>query len=117
MNEWVTDLFEAVDRMDTEKFVTYIDRDGRFTFGNASAVVGTDSIGKAVSEFFGTIGGVHHEILNVWNASSSVITELRVTYTRKDGNEVTVPCVNVFGMKGDKITDYKIFIDISPVYA
>ena len=46
-----------------------------------------------------------------------MVTELRVTYTRKDGRKVAVPCVNVFGMEGDKIRDYKIFIDVSPVYA
>ncbi len=117
MNEWVTDLFEVVDRMDSEKFVTYIDKEGRFTFGNASTVVGADNTRKAVAEFFSTIRGLHHEVLNVWNAGSSVISELRVTYTRKDGNKVALPCMNVFEMKGDKIADYKIFIDISPVYA
>ena len=117
MDSWVRDLFNAVDAMDSEKFVSFLTDDARFRFGNADAVAARDGIRKAVAGFFGTIGGLHHDILNVWEVPGSVLTELRVTYTRKDGKKVELPCVNVFTMDGSKIRDYRIFIDIAPVYA
>lgn len=117
MNAWVDGLFGTIDAMDSKRFVAYLTEDARFKFGNADAVEGKEKIEQAVSGFFGTIGGLHHDVLNVWEHPGVVVTELRVTYTRKDGRKVAVPCVNVFGMEGDKIRDYKIFIDVSPVYA
>ena len=117
MGGWVDRLFGTVDAMDSKKFVSFLTEDARFKFGNADAVEGKEKIEQAVAGFFGTIGGLHHDVLNVWEHPGVVVTELKVTYTRKDGRKVAVPCVNVFGMQGDKIKEYKIFIDISPVYA
>lgn len=117
MDNWIQELFSAVDQMNADKFVTYLSEDAQFKFGNAAVVKGRDNIRKAVSDFFGTIKGLHHRILNVWNPGDSVISEIEVTYTRKDGKKVVVPCMNLFTMKGKKIRDYRIFIDISPVYS
>ncbi len=117
MDDWINELFAAVDRMDSDKFVTYLSEDAQFRFGNASPAKGRDSIKKAVSDFFGTIKALRHRVLNVWNVGDSVFSEFEVTYTRKDGEKVMVPGLNLFRMKGEKIQDYKIFIDITPVYA
>ena len=117
MNAWIDQLFGSIDAMDSKAFALYLAEDARFKFGNADAVEGRKKIEQAVAGFFGTIGGLHHDVLNVWEHPGVVVTELRVTYTRKDGRKVAVPCVNVFVMDGKKIKDYKIFIDISPVYA
>lgn len=117
MAQWVNQMFSSIDAMDSEKFVSFLTDDASFRFGNADAVSGKANIKKAVADFFGTIGGLHHDILKVWEEPGTVLTELKVTYTRKDGKKVGVPCVNVFEMQGPKIRDYKIFIDIAPVYA
>jgi hypothetical protein len=46
-----------------------------------------------------------------------VIVELAVEYTRKDGKMVTLPCANIFRMDGLLVRDYRIFMDVSPIYA
>lgn len=117
MATWVTDLFATVDRMDADKFVSFLTEDASFRFGNAQAVVGRAGISQAVAGFFGTIAGLRHRILNEWQIGGSVVIEIEVTYTRKDGKKVTIPCVNIFEMAKDKIRDYKIFIDLAPLYA
>ena len=117
MQGLVRDVFFAVDRMDPDEFVSYLTEDARFKFGNAQAVVGRQGIKKAVSGFFGTIKALSHSVLNVWELGDSVISEVEVTYTRKDGKSVVLPCMNLFHMKGNKINDYKIFIDLTPLYA
>lgn len=117
MEQWVQELFSGIDEMDSEKFASFLTEDASFKFGNSDAVMGKDNIQKAVAGFFGTIGGLHHDILSVWRVPGAVVTELKVTYTRKDGRKVSVPCVDVFVMEGGKVKDYKIFIDVTPVYA
>lgn len=116
MTDWIFDLFDAIDNMDPEKFVSYLDENAEFIFGNMSPVKGRENIKKAVSDFFGTIQGLRHEVPNIWTIKDYIFSELKVTYTRKDGKKVVVPGLNLFKVKNGKIEEYKIFIDISPVY-
>ena len=41
-----------------------------------------------------------------------------VTYTRKDGDTVTVPIVTIYHERdGGKIDDYRVYGDVAPVFA
>jgi hypothetical protein len=40
-----------------------------------------------------------------------------VTYTRHDGSILTVPFADVFLMAGDKVRDYRVYMDASALYA
>lgn len=113
----ISELFGAVDQMNADKFVTYLTEDARFKFGNADAVTGRENIRKAVANFFTTIKGLRHRILNTWSIEDTIFCEIEVTYTRHDGKKVVLPCMNRFNMQKDKIRDYTIFIDISPLYS
>ena len=42
--------------------------------------------------------------------------EARVTYTRADDTTVTVPVVTIYRSSGDLIDDYRIFIDLAPLF-
>ncbi len=117
MMEWVRRLFEAIDRMDADGFVEFLSEGARFRFGSQPAVVGKESIRKVVGEFFSSIGGLQHRILNIWEVPGNVVCEGEVTYTRKDRSRVTVPFVDVFRMQGSLIGEYLIYIDISPLFS
>ena len=117
MPTWVGEMFGAVDKMSPKEFVTYLTEDAVFKFGNGPAVIGRPNIENAVSDFFASIKGLRHRILNTWEVGSSIFCEIEVTYTRHDTKTVVLPCMNLFGMQNGKIKDYKIFIDISPLYA
>ena len=117
MPNWVGEMFGAVDMMSPDRFVSYLTEDAIFKFGNGPAVTGRANIEKAVGDFFASIKGLRHKIVNTWEVGSSIFCEIEVTYTRHDMKTVVLPCLNLFGMKNGKIKDYKIFIDISPLYA
>ena len=87
-------MFAAIDRKDSTVFVGYLTDDAVFRFGSAPAVRGRDAIREAVDGFF----------------------EGEVTYTRLDGTSVTLPFADVFEYEGDQIAEYKIYIDIAPLY-
>jgi hypothetical protein len=44
-----------------------------------------------------------------------VFVEMDVTYWRKDGSSVTLPCADIFRFDGDKVQELRIFMDANPV--
>jgi hypothetical protein len=40
-----------------------------------------------------------------------------VTYTRLDGTEITLPFADTMVLRGDRIAEYYIYLDIAPLYA
>lgn len=109
-------MFASIDAMDTERFLGFLTDDASFKFGNADAAVGKEAIRKAVSGFFGLINGLSHNIINIWEIGDAIICQGEVTYTKKDGNKITLPFVNIFKMKDSLIKDYLVYIDIGPLF-
>jgi hypothetical protein len=117
IKEKIIRLFESIDEMDTDKFASFLTDDARFRFGNAPDAVGKSAVKEAVAGFFTTIKRISHRHLNIWTVPDTVIYQGEVTYTRHDDSTLTLPFVNVFGMSGDLIKDYLIYVDINPLYA
>jgi ketosteroid isomerase-like protein len=114
---WVHDLFAAIDRQDADAFASHLAEDGSFHFGNAEPVVGRAAVREAVAGFFGSIAGLAHELSDVWTVDGAVIAQGTVTYTRHDGSTLAVPFCDVFEMDGEAIACYRIYIDVSQLYA
>lgn len=110
-------VFAAIDRKDSTAFVGFLTDDAVFRFGSAPPVRGRDAIMAAVDGFFGTIAALAHQISNTVTEGSTRFIEGEVTYTRHDGTQVTLPFTDVFDYDGDLIRHYKIYMDISPLYA
>ncbi len=110
-------LFAAIDANDAAAFVGYLTDDAVFRFGSAPAVHGRASIQAAVDGFFGTIAGCSHNVQKTLDNGSTLVCEGEVTYRRQNGSEITLPFVDVFEYDGDLIAQYKIYMDINPLYA
>ncbi len=52
-----------------------------------------------------------------WESQDGTVAEAEVTYTRKDGSTVTVPVTTIYRGSGDLIEDYRIYIDLAPLFA
>ena len=120
--DYVTDLFDAVDALDAAAFAERFTEDGTFRFGNAPAVVGREQIEEGVAGFFSTIGGLKHEIVGMWSGTweggQVTSVETTVTYRRKDATVTdAIPVTSTLRMRGDLIADFRVFADISPVFA
>lgn len=121
IDAWVVDLFRAVDDMDASTFAKAFVDDGTFRFGNGEPVVGRDQVEANLSAFYDTIGGLQHEILGVWSGlwdgGAVCSVEAAVTYTRKDGTRTqAIPVTTTIRLVGDRIADYRIFMDASPLF-
>lgn len=111
------DMFAAIDAQDGAAFVAYLTEDAIFRFGSAPPVQGRSSIQAAVEGFFATIAGCKHTIFNSLRQDDTLVCEGEVAYQRRDGREVVLPFTDVLEYSGDLISQYKIYIDIGPLYA
>ena len=76
-----------------------------------SAFVGT------LQTFFASVAGFRHVVTNVWSDREALIAELEVHYTRFDGTEKTLPVCNVFRLRDGAVADYRVYMDVTPIYA
>lgn len=111
------ELFGTVDAMDAHGFSRYFTHDAHFRFGNAPTLTGRDAIASSIEGFFSNLDGLRHEILDVWEQDDVVISEVEVTYTRKDGSEVHLPAATIARCKDGLMSDYRIYMDINPLFA
>jgi ketosteroid isomerase-like protein len=113
------EVFAAIDTLDVENFLRYLTPDVHFTFGNNPPADGIDQVREAVTAFFGMIGGMHHHIKDVWEVEDGVtVCYIQVEYVRKDtGASVFVPNVDILRWDGDKVADWRIVIDLAPVFS
>jgi len=110
-------LFAAIDANDAAAFVGFLTDDAVFRFGSAPAVRGRAAIQAAVDGFFATIAGYSHNVQNTLGSGSTLVCEGEVTYRRQDGSEITLPFTDILEYEDDLISHYKIYADISPLYA
>ena len=103
--------------MDMEGFLGFIAADAEFRFGSAPPVRGHAAIRAAVEGFYSSIAALSHELQRIVAQDDTVVCEGEVTYTRHDGSMITLPFCNVFETDGDLITLYRIYADITPLYA
>jgi hypothetical protein len=113
----VKEIFADIDGMNADAFVAHLTEDVTFRFGNAEAAHGREAVAAAVNGFWGTIGGLTHHVLNTWDFGETTICQIDVEYKRLDGNTVVTPNADILVFEGDLVKDWKIYIDVAPVYA
>lgn len=111
------DLFAAIDANDATAFVGFLTDDAVFRFGSAPAVNGREAIQAAVDGFFATIAGCSHSVTKTLGSGSTLVCEGEVTYQRHDGTDITLPFTDVLEYEGELISQYKIYMDVGPLYA
>ena len=117
MSRDVAAIFADIDAFDPDKFVAHLTPEATFRFANADPVTGRAAVKEAVAGFFSSIAGLTHHILNVYEVGDIVIAQIDVEYRRLDGKSVTVPNADILVFDGDLVSDWQIYIDLTPVFA
>jgi ketosteroid isomerase-like protein len=116
----IRSMFAAVDRRDGDEVLGFLTDDVVLVFGNNEPIEGKERFGEAQRNFAFLIKGLRHEIHDVWRAVEDpdvLVAAMTVHYTRLDGSGVSLPCCNVFRMSGELIVDYRVYMDMNPVFA
>ena len=110
-------LFDDIDSMEPDRFAAHLAEDVSMRFGNAEPIVGRQAARDAWAAFCEGIDGVAHTPVAQWHSDHGTVAEAEVTYTRKDGGTVTVPVATIYRESDGLIDDYRIFIDLAPLFA
>jgi ketosteroid isomerase-like protein len=111
-------VFEAVDGKDTDYLAHRFAEDVTFRFGNGDAVEGRSAVVATCEAFLASIAGIRHEIEHLWQVGTDrVVAVMTVHYERLDGGRLSLPCANTFHVRHGEISDYRIYMDITPVFA
>ena len=113
----VRELFAALDAGQAPRALDLLTEDVRFQFCSAEPVVGHEAVAANGAAMATTVTALSHDLHTVWAVDDAVICEMAVTYTRHDGSRLTLPCLNVFRLRQGRIADYRIYMDVNPVFA
>lgn len=108
-------VFGALDAKDADAFAGFLTEDAVFRYGSQSPVEGRAAIRDFVAAFLGGLHALSHRVINKWQHEQTLICQGEATYAKLDGNKVTVPFVNVLGLREDKIRDYLVYVDPTPL--
>jgi ketosteroid isomerase-like protein len=114
---WIVDYYDDVDHMRLDEWVARHTDDVVVRFGNNPQARGKEEVAQNIGGFFSTIAGLKHHFVNTWEVDDTTLLEMDVEYTRKDGADVTVPCVTILRKDGNLVDSIRIFIDLAPVFA
>ncbi len=113
-------MFAASDSGDINAMLGFLTDDVVLVFGNADPVRGREAVGALSRQVTSKLRSVRHEIHDIWRAEEDpnvFIARMTVHYVRLDGAVVSLPCCNIFGMTGGLVADYRIYMDVNPVFA
>lgn len=112
---WYEEILHAVDEKDSAGFVSYLTDDATFQWGAREPVEGKQAVKEYVDAFLSMFRGTRHVVFETLESGDTRVCRGEVTYLMPDGREIPTPFCNVFHMEGDRIREYLIHIDPSPL--
>jgi ketosteroid isomerase-like protein len=118
LEKTVRNLFATTDARDVNGIAAYLTDDIELRFGNNDPVIGKDAYVTMAAASFPSLTSVRHEIHSLWIVDGDVvITEMTVHYERRDGQQLSLPCTNIFRVRDGLIADYRVYMDANPAFA
>ena len=114
--DMVKRLFSRGEAFDADGFITFFTDTPVYQFSNFDVCLDKAAIKKSALDFFSQISAVYHEIKMLWEVGDVVFVEMDVTYWRKDGSIISLPCFDIFRLEGDKFSELRIFMDVNPLF-
>jgi hypothetical protein len=99
-----------------DEYLDFFHDDCIYKVANQPAVHGKAALAQAAASFRSRVQRVEHRLLSLWCIDDRVVCELEATYTRSDDQIVTIPCLDLFTIRDNKIAALQIFADMVPVF-
>jgi len=113
---WVFELYADVDAMHRDRIGPWLAPDYETRLGNNPVVRGKAAALANSERFWKTIRGMRHTIEDVVVDGDRAVSLAKVTYTRLDGSEVTMPVATYLRRSGPRQIDQLwIYGDLSPL--
>jgi ketosteroid isomerase-like protein len=115
-NQFASKVYQAIDSMDGQAFANCLTENCTFVFANSEPVIGRANAAAASQNFLNLLGGVKHRLLDAWAFDDVVVSQVSVTYTRKDGSTLTIAAAAIWKLKGLLIDECRIYADASALF-
>jgi hypothetical protein len=116
MADSVVRLFGRGEAFDSDGFVTFFTEKPMYQFGNLAPCYTRAAIRESVANFFAAVDALYHDIRNLWEVGDVVFVEMDVTYWRKDGTSINLPCADIVRFEGDMVAELRIYMDANPIF-
>jgi ketosteroid isomerase-like protein len=112
-----SELFEDLDRMDADAWVSHLAPDVVMRFANEEPVYGRDACRAQARLLFTSVSGLSHHVIARWEHGDTTIVETTVTFTLPDTTRLPIPMVTIYRVgRHDEIADYRVYLDPSPLW-
>jgi limonene-1,2-epoxide hydrolase len=103
--------------MDAEAFLSFLTEDAVFVYGSQDPVKGRDAVRAYVAGFFATLERLEHTVEDEWAIDEERVAFVQgnVTYGLPNGRSVSIPFLNLFRLRDDKIAEYRVYVDPTPL--
>ena len=115
MSESLVKLFETIDNKDAEGFCSFLTDDAVFAYGSQAPVAGREPIREYVAGFFSSVEGLGHAIEESWQVGGTAFVRGEVTYRLPGGKVVSLPFLNLLRLQEERFSEYRVFIDPTPL--
>jgi catechol 2,3-dioxygenase-like lactoylglutathione lyase family enzyme/limonene-1,2-epoxide hydrolase len=114
----VVQLSESVLKEDWEQVKPFLTEDILYKVGSAEPVYGKQSVVAFLSSMFAnTAKFTGHEIRKIWNEPGIIVVEMDAKYTTvKDKKHLTIACCDIYRMRGNQVSEWRVYADILPFY-
>jgi hypothetical protein len=116
MTESVLRLFARGEAFDSDGFISFFVDKPMYQFGNLEPCFTREAIHASVAAFFSAVDALYHDVRNVWEVGDVAFVEMDVTYWRKDGTSINLPCADIVRFDGDKVAELRIYMDANPIF-
>lgn len=116
MADSVVRLFGRGEAFDSDGFVSFFTDKPMYQFGNLKPCYTREEIRASVAAFFSAVDALYHDVRNIWEVGDTAFVEMDVTYWRKDGTNLTLPCADIVRFDGTKVAELRIFMDANPIF-
>lgn len=109
------EVLKIADRMDAVSFSDLMIDGVKFRFSNGNVTNGKAAVVSGLNYLFSKTTALRHDVTGIYENNEGYAVEAVANYTMKDGKVISLPVVSVMKYTGDKIYDYRIYMDVSPV--
>jgi uncharacterized protein (TIGR02246 family) len=108
----------AVDAGDAPAFASWFADDATYVFANDEPLTGRAAITEATAGAAGALPWVRHVVEQVAQVGEDqLFCRFTIETAAPDGTPLALPCVTVIRLAGDRVTDYRVHMDITPAFA
>ena len=114
--DFILAFYRAVDSLDPKAMEPLLADNIRFRFGSHTDVLGKAAVMAMNTEAMKHWKSIKHHYVDVYQVRGKTFVEFWVEYVMPDDREYLLPFLTMFEHDGEKITNVKVFGDISPLH-